>query len=103
MANDLEVLKRDIYQGESFFRDIVRTDGQAFSDTMAGTYEVRDSLNKKIDEGSMLLSVPKTEFELRFYNTSDWEIGKEYRLLARIADPVTHYNDVVLEVTFTVK
>ena len=106
MAEKLITVKKydaDIYPNESFFIDIQRDDGAVFEDTNTFEVEIRDSLGTTIDSEEMFKSVAKTEFEVRYLNTSSWTVGKEYKLLGRLKDSVSLYNDVVLEVAFTVK
>ena len=93
----------DIYPNESFFMDITRRDGQEFADTNTFDVEIRNNLNSTIDTATMQRSVAKTEFEIRYFDTTSWEIGKQYKMLGRLKDTTTNYNDVVLEVHFTVK
>ena len=93
----------DIYPNESFFMDITRKDGQVFASTNTFDVEIRNNLGETIDTKAMQLSTAKTEFEIRYFDTTEWEVGKEYKLLGRLKDTETKYNDVVLEVLFTVK
>lgn len=93
----------EIYSNESFFADISRDDALAFDGTHTFDVEIVDVLtNTIIDTEAMSKSGDSLLFEVRYFNTSSWVVGKKYKLLGRLKDTATLYNDVVLEVVFTV-
>ena len=106
MANSLVTVvekKAPIYIGESFFMDVERQDGLEFDDTNSFEVEVLDFNGSIVDTETMLRSVAKTEFEIRYLNTSSWIKGKKYNLRGRLKDSVSMLNDVVIDIEFTVR
>lgn len=93
----------EIYPSESFFMDIEKEDGTEFADTNTCVVEIINHVGELIKKESMQKSVDKTTFEIRFFDTSSWQISKVYRLRARIKDSVSSYNDVVMEAKLTVQ
>lgn len=98
-----EIIRKTIKAGNSFFRNIKREDGQEWTAEDSATYEVRDNLNEKIDEGSIQKSTDNLRFELRYINTKDWKSTKQYTLFADVSNSSSGYSDTKIEAIFTVK
>ena len=99
---EVEKIEVELFQGESFFRDITREDGLVFDATTTGEASSRDNLGETLHTMTMDKSSDSKAFELRFLETSEWQVGKKYQILARLKDSVSSYNDVVLLVTCTI-
>lgn len=98
-----ETIKKTIKAGNSFFRNIKREDGQVWTTEDTAAYEVRNNLNKKIDEGNIPKSADNLRFEFRYTGTSSWESTKKYTIYADVSNSASGYSDTKLEAIITVK
>ena len=108
MAVDYELNSEDveIFNNETFTREIHRLDGAAFATNDTGTFEIREYLTKaELSNGTMTKDATESLFfEVNVSEThvADWELGRKYELLCRVLNSDANSNDVLYQVVFTV-
>ena len=100
-----QVLMEDkqIYPGDTYFKDILKEDDSEWESTQGATYRVLDGNMREVARGDLEASIDYLALQLRLRDTSDWKQGMKYRLLVQIWDTATEYSDTVLEVNFKVR
>lgn len=102
-GTQVELEIKQIYPGDTYFKDIGRADGEVWNATQGATYIVQDETKRTIEEGELDMSADFMKLKLRYMGSNEWKVGSNYRILVSIYDSATQYSDTVLEAKFKVR